>query len=74
MNMPRTSGFHKVECETWIPLSDRKANNQAFFLGTFPRLKETKVVSNGVEKREYLKTSSSGKVIIEVEVKKIRPN
>jgi hypothetical protein len=68
MNLPRTKGFHRIECETWTPMGDRKQGSLNFFLGTFPRLKGNEVVAQSLEKREYLNSSSSGKVIIEVEV------
>jgi hypothetical protein len=49
-------------------MGDRKQGSLNFFLGTFPRLKGREIVSQSLEKRENLSSSSSGRVIVEIEV------
>jgi B9 protein. len=66
--LPRTKGYHRIECDTWAPLGDKNSDRLSFFLGTFPRLKGRDIVAQSLEKREYLCSASSGKVIVELEV------
>jgi hypothetical protein len=68
MDFPRTKGFHRLTCETWTPMGDLKSGSLSFFLKTFPRLKGRDIIAQNLEKREYLNTISSGKVIVELEV------
>jgi len=68
LNLPRSAGFHKIECETWSPIGDWDTKSLAFFLGTHPRLQSLDVVSQNLEKRELLNTSSGGRVVLELEV------
>ena len=69
MDLPRTKGFHKLTCNTWTPMGDLNSANLSFFLQTFPRLKARDVISQNLDKREFLNTTSSGKVVVELEVR-----
>lgn len=68
MDFPRTKGYHKLKCSTWTPMGDLNSGSLSFFLKTFPRLKGRDIIAQNLEKREYLNTTSSGTVIVELEV------
>ena len=68
LNFPKTSGFHILECDTWAPIGDWQTSSLSFFLGTTPRLQSFDVISQNLDKREYMNTVSSGKIIVELEV------
>ena len=38
MNLPRTSGYHEIECNTWTPFGNYYMNTNSFFLGNKPKL------------------------------------
>ncbi len=69
MDMPRTKGYHKLSCSTWSPMGDLNSGSLSFFLQTFPRLKQRDIIAQSLDKREVLNTTSSGSVLVELEVK-----
>ena len=40
MNLPRTPGYHECECFTWTPYGDMLMNQEHFFLGNQPKLRD----------------------------------
>jgi B9 domain-containing protein 2 len=69
VNMPRTAGFHRLEVSTWIPMKDHKSAALSFFMGNQPKLVDSwTLLTNNDNARTYLTTSSSGKVIFELDV------
>jgi len=68
MDLPRTKGYHKLSCSTWSPMGDLNSGSLSFFLQTFPRLKQRDLLAQSLDKREVLNTTSSGNVLVELEV------
>lgn len=72
-NLPKSAGYSKLICDTWTPIgmSYGKVNYDAlsFYLGNKPRVQSIDILSKDVQYRELLNTQSSGKIVIEFEVK-----
>ena len=66
-NFPRTSGFHRIECETWTPLGNWRSTALSIFMGNQPRLNWTDTLLENSNQREFINSQSNGTVILELE-------
>lgn len=81
MSLPKSSGYHKIECNTWSPIENWKHCSLQFFMNNQPQILNQSSQENSVsysiltndEKRSQLVGVSNGKILLEVEVRLVRP-
>ena len=64
--LPKSSGFHEIECQMWTPYGDWKFGALSFYTNSAPRLNNLHILSKDLGKRKKLFSKPSGKVLIEV--------
>lgn len=66
-HLPRTNGFHRIECETWTPVGNWKASALSILTGAQPRLSAEHLGLNAKDSYQYLNSQTNGTVVIELE-------
>lgn len=68
VHLPKTSGFHQIQCEMWTPYGDWKFGALSFYMDSTPRLNNLNILSKDLEKRKKIFSQPAGRVLLEVEI------